>query len=66
MKITEKNNTDKLIGVYEVRATTFTDGGNTFYYVWEVEFDDESIADFVEAVGIKQLSVTGVREIGAK
>lgn len=50
-----------LNGKYEVRATTYTDGGNTFYYQWEVEFNNETVEDFIKDTGIDTLSVTGLR-----
>jgi len=58
------NNTEPLSGVYEVRATTFTDGGNTFYYAWELSFVNETLQDFIDACGIKPMSITGVRKLG--
>ena len=58
------NSSDRISGAYEVRATTYTDGGNTFYYVWEVSFRNETLQDFIDATGIKPLSVTGVRRLG--
>jgi hypothetical protein len=58
------NNVERLSGVYEIRATTFTDGGNTFYYVWEVSFVNETLQDFIDACGIKPMSITGVRKLG--
>lgn len=59
-----KNNTFKISGVYEVRATTYTDGGNTFYYIWEVSFTNETLQDFIDATDIPNLSITGVRYLG--
>jgi hypothetical protein len=64
MTFTQLNGNEKMSGVYEVRGTTYTDGGNTFYYAWEVSFVNESLNDFVVATGIKTLSITGVRRLG--
>lgn len=64
MKFTQLNGKEKMSGVYEVRGTTYTDGGNTFYYAWEVSFVNESLQDFIDATEIKTLSITGVRRLG--
>lgn len=64
MKFVQLNGNEKMSGVYEVRATTYTDGGNTFYYAWEVSFVNESLNDFIKATGVQHLSVTGVRKLG--
>lgn len=62
MKFIEvSESTYKLNGKYEVRGTTYTDGGNTFYYVWEVEFNNETVKDFLTVAGINTLAITGLR-----
>jgi hypothetical protein len=58
------NSSEKMSGGYEVRGITFTDGGNTFYYAWEVSFVNETLQDFVDLTGVKPLSITGVRRLG--
>jgi hypothetical protein len=58
------NSSEKMSGVYEVRGTTFTDGGNTFYYAWEVSFVNETLQDFVDLTGVRPLSIAGVRRLG--
>ena len=64
MTFKELDGKEKLSGIYEVRGTTFTDGGNTFYYAWEVSFVNESLHDFIIATEIHALSITGMRRIG--
>lgn len=64
MKFTQLDGNEKMSGVYEARATTYTDGGNTFYYAWEVSFVNESLNDFIKATGVNALSITGVRRLG--
>jgi hypothetical protein len=64
MTFKQIDNNEKMSGVYEVRATTYTDGGNTFYYVWEVSFVNESLQQFIDATEIQHLSITGVRKLG--
>jgi hypothetical protein len=58
------NSTEKMSGVYEIRGTTFTDGGNTFYYAWEVSFENETLQDFINMTQVQPLSITGVRRLG--
>jgi hypothetical protein len=58
------NSTEKMSGVYEIRGTTFTDGGNTFYYAWEVSFVNETLQDFIDITQVQPLSITGVRRLG--
>jgi hypothetical protein len=58
------NSTEKMSGVYEIRGTTFTDGGNTFYYAWEVSFVNETLQDFINMTQVQPLSITGVRRLG--
>ncbi|MCI4436542.1 MAG: hypothetical protein JHC33_07010 [Ignisphaera sp.] len=58
------NGTEKMSGVYEIRGTTFTDGGNTFYYAWEVSFVNETLQDFIDITQVNPLSITGIRRLG--
>jgi hypothetical protein len=49
-----------LNGKYDVFGSYTTDGGSTFYYVWEVEFNNETIQDFINATTLKDLGITGI------
>jgi len=57
------NSSERLNGVYEIRATTYTDGGNSFYYAWEVLFVNETLQDFINICNMRPISITGVRRL---